>query len=322
MKRKTFPLQLAICSMLLCSCAKTHYEVQDYKLQMAYKDNFRICQITDLHLGVEEDIKKEFAHIEKMVKKMSNPDLIVITGDSFLDANKTIVDQYIKLVDSFDIPWTFTYGNHDLQGDYSYYYINNKIMNCKNKVFIDYKNDDIHGLTNFYINLTKDGNTKYRLYITDSNSYHNLGFKYGYDEIHKDQLEHLKKIVTTEGDSATGLMFMHIPVCEFVDAYEGYEQGLYEGYGKNNEPCCPPYQNNGAYDIFKEMNIKALFVGHDHINNSVINYKNEMIFAYGVKSSDLLYHDDEMIGYKEITLPSDPSTFGLANIKDVMVPYD
>ena len=289
---------------------------------MEYKDDFRIMQITDIHFGIEMDLVKEFEHLTKMIEQANNPDLIVITGDSFLDANKAIVRRFVEFFDGFDIPWTFTFGNHDLQGDYGYYFINREISKAKNVVFVDYKDDNLTGFTNFYINLKKDGNTLYRLFIIDSNCYYNKGLKYEYDVIAEDQLEHLKAINAYENDSVKSLAFFHIPLHEFEDAYAGLEDGTYSGFGENNENICYGYENNGSYDVFKSIGTIAIFTGHDHVNCSTVYYKNEMYLSYGVKATDLVYNVEDMIGYKEIILPSDPSAFDMTCIKNVWCLYE
>ena len=315
-------LLLFIFSLSLFGCNKKDYSVSDYELNMEYKENFRIIQLTDIHWGIEMDYESEVKHLQQIIDHANNPDLIVITGDSFLFANKDIVDRFIEFFDSTNIPWTFTHGNHDLQGNYDYYYINEKIAQAKNSLFVDYKDDNLSGLTNFYINLNKDGNTLYRLYIIDSGCYHAQGLKYGYGIIEEDQLEHIKKIHYYKNDNAKSIMFFHIPVMEYDDAYNDYQIDNTIGFGEMKEHSCPGYINSGAYNTFKEIGAIATFCGHDHINDFSILYDSNMILSYGVKANDLVYHDNDMIGYKEITLPLNPLLFSLNNIKNVMVEYE
>ncbi len=323
MKRKRILLIILFLLVIsLTGCNKKDYSISDYKLDMEYKENFKIIQLTDLHWGIEMDYEYEIKHLKKMIDNANNPDLIVITGDSFLFANKKMVDKFVEFFDSLNIKWTFTHGNHDQQGNYDYYYINEKIGKAKNSVFIDYKDDNLSGLTNFYINLNKDGDTLYRLYVIDSGCYHATGIRYGYGIIEEDQLEHIKNINKTENDSAKSLMFFHIPLMEYDDAYDSYGLDNTIGFGEKRENSCPGYINSGAYNVFKEIGAIATFCGHDHVNDYSILYNNEMIISYGVKSSDLVYHDNDMIGYKEIILPLNPNNFNLSSIRNVMVPYE
>ena len=59
----------------------------------------------------------------------------------------------------------------------------------------------------------------------------------------------------------------------------------------------------------RDSNIVAFFVGHEHINYCDIiynadssNINDKAIFSYGVKSTDQIYHDDDILGYKLINL--------------------
>ncbi len=306
--------------LVFTGCSKKQYNVSDYKIDIDYKENFKIMQLTDIHLGVESDYQYEINHLENMINSQNDIDLIVITGDTFTYSNKEMVKKFFGFIDKFNIKWTFTYGNHDLQGDYDTYFINDIIKQTKNKLFIDYDDDDITGLTNFYINIKKDEINLYRLYIVDSNTYYNSGIKYCYDIIHEDQIKHIENINEYENDNAIGLVFFHIPLYEFIDANNEYEKENVSGTGKNNEDCCVGYKKTDAFKRFKNMNIKGLFIGHDHINNATIYY-NDMILSYGLKATDVVYYDSTMIGYKLITLPSNPLDFSLDNVKDVYYGY-
>jgi Predicted phosphohydrolases len=327
--KRCLPL-LLLGNLALISCGGNAVKTADhYRLNMAYHASFKILWITDIHWGYAEDnpnYDAETKHLKGMIasaKEKENPDLLVLTGDAFRNASSAQVGELLSLIDSYSIPWAFTYGNHDTETFSTYrYYINDQIAKCKNQVFVDVKNDAYTGLTNYYIDLTKENKTVYRLYIIDSNTYQNPDQEgSGYDVIHQDQLDHLKEISKTQNDGAPGLAFFHIPLTEFTAAYQGYKLGLYQGQGENGEAVCGPYTNNGAYDVLKAINVKAACCGHDHKNYSDINYKNEMIFSYGLKATDLDYHSENLYGYKTIELPEDPSQLSLACFKTIKYLY-
>jgi hypothetical protein len=99
---------------------------------------------------------------------------------------------------------------------------------------------------------------------------------------------------------------------EFQEAYDEYASGKLIGKGENREVSCPGYINNGAYDLFKSVGVEGIFIGHDHINYSDIIYKRDgesdfdsTILSYALKSTDLVYHDIDLIGYKTITINAD-----------------
>ena len=311
---------IGLSGLLLSSCGGVHHSVEEYKKELEYHDNFKIMQLTDIHFGIEMDHQKELKHLKNVIESAPEADLIVITGDSFLDADKKCVDTLVSFIDSFNKPWAFTYGNHDFQGDYDSFYIADQIRKAKNSVFVDYDDDDLHGFTNYFINLKENNKTKYRLYIIDSNSYAPVGIKYGYDIIHEEQLKHVEDIYMS--DPAPALAFFHIPLVEYQTAYNLYEKGEIEGQGKNNEACCPGYTDtNRAFNRLKNSGVLATFVGHDHVNYSDLKYNN-MILSYGVKATDLVYHEEEILGSKIITLPKEVSEFGLNSIESRFVKYE
>jgi len=319
MKTKRTSLALGLAALLAVSCSASSGPLSDpYRLKMDFHDGFTILWLTDIHWGWTEDnpdYEKERLHLSGMIeeaKKNQSPDLLVLTGDSFRTATQLQVNELLDIIDSFDIPWAFTYGNHDTESFSAYqYYINDQIVKRKNQVFVDVKNDGLTGLANYYIDLVSEEKAIYRLYIIDSNSYGGTG----YDVIHQDQLDHLQSIYRTAGDNAPGLAFFHIPLTEFSSAYQGYQLGMFQGRGSNGEAVSSPYTNNGAYDVFKSINVKACFCGHDHKNFSDVYYKNEMILSFGAKATDLDYHTEGLYGYKIITLPQNPASFSLGNIQ-------
>lgn len=303
-----------------------------YGLTLQYKSGFRILWLTDLHFGnptntSDYDEEKEYTHLRTMIEQANNPDLIVLTGDTFEKETTEQVDAFITFIDSFNIKWAFTYGNHDSSSLISdSYYINKKIMASKNAAFVDYENDDIYGLTNYYINLQSNNKNVYRLYIIDSNNYKLAGDGGDsiYDVIHQDQLDHLQKIYDNQGDKAPGLAFFHICLKEFVTAYQGYSDGIYQGQGYKKDPFGYGYKNNGVYNVMKNCGIVGAFAGHDHGNDFDINYfdeTNHMVLSYGLKESDLNYYQTDMVGYKIITLPDNPSSFSYSDIKETKVNY-
>lgn len=47
-----------------------------------------------------------------------------------------------------------------------------------------------------------------------------------------------------------------------------------------------------------------------------------MVMSFGLKSSNMNYCDSDMVGYKKINLPSDPTTFDHSDINEVKKPYE
>lgn len=322
LKKLIIPVFVLSSLLMTTGCVqKKDYSVEEYGLSMEYKDNFKILQLTDIHFTASTNMNDQFTYLKKNITT-SNPDLIVITGDSFFGASKVQVDLFFDFFDSLDVKYAIVNGNHDHQGSYGSYYVETKALNAKNSMFIDYQDDNLTGNMNYYIDLKDGEDLKYRLFLIDSNSYiHLSGLTYEYDIIHKDQMDHFKAIQESSKDKDfTTLAFFHIPLFEFQNAYDQYQEGKSEGVGEHNEKVNHGYKNEGQFDAFKEMGVKAMFCGHDHINDTTMTYE-DVFLCYGVKSTNQIYHNEKMIGYKEIGLPSD-GNLKFENITNHYVPYE
>ena len=349
--RKQLLTVLLLCALLLCAvgCAdaqhgvgKTAYAVQQYRTTMQYYEDFKILQIADLHLGIETDVALQLQIVCQTIR-LEQPDLIILTGDNFMYASKGVVKSLISTLNEECAAltlarngrltkFTLTFGNHDNQGDYSRYYINNvissyvttdgnEIADQKFAAFVDYEDDNLFGLANFYIDLVDDRtksldavDVKYRVHIIDSNTYHFMGPDYDYDVMHPEQLQHAVNVYeqATVDRDYIGLAFFHIPLYEFEQAYEQYTTADVPeqvGQGEYREGVLYGYENNGAYSMLRSANIVAYFCGHDHINYGDMIFNahslsaaDRAIFSYGVKSTNQLYHDTDLIGYKTVML--------------------
>lgn len=322
---------------LLTSCnlnSGVDYHVNYYRLTMDFHEDFKILQITDLHFGIESDLALQFKVVKNSITE-ANPDLIILTGDNFMYASKAIVDQTYNFFNECCKELTnknnrvtkfaVTYGNHDNQGDYSRYYLNqslrkyvttngNEIKDNKFALFVDYDDDNLFGFTNYFIDLVDEDNKDdvlYRLHIVDSNTYVNKGITYGYDVIREEQLDHMVDIYNNSSidKDYIGLAFFHIPLLNYKEAIEQYyesDMSIEKGQGSFLDKEHFPYKDNGSYQKMKQANIIGYFCGHDHKNYGDLIYDDKdgdkALFSYGVKSTNQLYHDIDQIGYKLINL--------------------
>ena len=100
-------------SLSACATNKKH-DIKEYILEASYKSDFRILQLTDIHLSDKDDIEKHFKFMDLTIKE-ANPDFIVVTGDLFTFASKTTAKRLFEFIDSYNVDWTATIGNHDEQ---------------------------------------------------------------------------------------------------------------------------------------------------------------------------------------------------------------
>lgn len=303
-----------------CSSYTTHSAIE-YKKSLPFVDNFKIMQLTDIHLSQFSNLTYQFAYLEKNIVE-SEPNLIILTGDTFYDANANIIDAFFKFVDKFNIPFAFTYGNHDDSSSISIYEISRSILKTKNSVFVSYENDILKGKTNYYINLMNGDDLLYKLYILGSNTYTFVNGTYCYDTYSDGQLNNMMAINNLESDTDfISLVFTHYPTAEYKDAQDSYVKNESIGFGINYSNYFGyKYKNNEmTKKVFDDIGVKGIFCGHKHTNCASIKY-GDIVYSYGVKSSDLLYHRNDMIGYKEIVLSS-TLDFGLENITNVYRKY-
>lgn len=338
------------------SAQEKTYAVSEYRTTMQFHDDFKILQLTDLHLGIESDLAKQLDVVKSAIRA-EKPDLIILTGDNFMYATKSVVENLVKTLNEECkmltvredrlVKFAITFGNHDNQGDYPRYYINsviksyttsdgNEIRDSKFGTMKDFEDDDIFGLTNYFIDLVDDRaksaeevDVVYRLHIIDSNTYHFEGIKYNYDVIRDSQLDHAQRIyqtATTDKDYI-GMAFFHIPLEEYETVKEQYqtaENPALVGQGKFGEGVLHGYKNNGVYQKLRDANIISFTVGHDHKNYGDFiynahssNVSDKAIFSFGVKSTNQLYHFEDMLGYKVINLKAGMDQESFLSIENV-----
>lgn len=308
---KTCLLFTATTLMVSCGIETKPLETKEYVTSMSYKENFKILQLSDLHLSSDGNIKEDLNFVDLSIKE-SKPDLIIITGDMFMFASKANILDTFSYFDNLGIKWAYTLGNHDYEGQYPEYFLIDTLESTKytNLVNVKQKYDQLTGDTNTVINLVESNKTKFQLYIIDSNSY-SYGSDVGYDVIHDDQIQWYKDevdLATSLNDSTVvpSFAFFHIPLYEYTEAANLYKanDSSVSGTGEINEPPCPAHINNHFFDVMKEkQSTKAVFVGHDHINDAHIMYQG-INLCYGVKSTNNIYHDDSIMGALEITINS------------------
>lgn len=324
------------------------HSTNDYILNLKYKKDFRILQLGDIHLGSKDNIDEHLSFLTLTIND-ANADLIVLNGDTFTFASKRVVKQLFDFIDSFEIPWTVTFGNHDEQNSFSIDWLTDFLNNYGSScMFVDVKNDDVFGYSNFAINLIDNDKIHDQIIFMDSNRYY-FGDYIGYDYVKPSQIEWYERLVAdTEkqnGSLVKSLLFMHIPLPEFDDAWEnagaedaineikahggsrednsatglesnvsyseftkqyGIDGAIFE-YGFSNSDSYGPEYNSGLFDtIVKYGSTKAILASHDHRFNSRILYKGIQLI-YGVNSTDRVLRNNNMMGGHVIIIHDDHS---------------
>ena len=292
----------------------------------------RILQLTDSHLGFGLLSRKKdtmaLAAMKELIER-TQPDLIVFTGDQIFPYlpkagtmdNRRQSRRFLDFMDSFEIPYTLIMGNHDTELGSR---LNRKELGQfwttgRYSIFAEGP-EDIFGIGNYMLRLTRNGRLSYIFAMLDSNMYRDGWFYSGFDCVHADQshwcmqeiikaaaegakaAEEGAKAAEEDADGASDLqafIFLHMPPKEFREAYEKMKLGdesvryHFGSIGERDE-----YFGISRYegDLFERAlecrYVKGLFCGHDHLNTISLTYKG-IRMTYGMSI--------DCLGYKGIT---------------------
>lgn len=274
--------------------------------------DFCLLNLTDTQLKSEEwdnnnQTGKIFKKTTQTLINRVSPDLITLSGDLSYAGDFESYKNFADYFDSFKIPWTCCFGNHDNQdGDGPIQKVIDEYL--KHKFFVYEKCDSSLGNSNFTILLEKDGKNAEGIILMDT---HDREFyteddkeKFHWDKLskkqliwYKEQIEMLKSV----GCNDTTLI-THIPINAYSLAFKAafnsellpksvkledcrnegvWNKGYEDSYGVDHEPIsCYPH-DDGVFDLIKESgSTKTIICGHNHINNWIINYEGvKFIFA-------------------------------------------
>lgn len=285
---------------------------ETFTMRIPRDRDFRILQLTDLHLGFglisKGKDKLALDAVRKIIGK-SKPDMIVLTGDSifpFLPKagtlnNRKQANKLIEFLDSFEIPYTPVFGNHDCEIGSTCNKEELAELYKKGKycIFTEGRKN-LTGVGNFIIELV-DYSEKVLLSLVmlDSNMYGDEGWFYGgFDRIHDDQVDWcMERLNSLKQDypDMKAMAFFHMPPREFKEAYEKMKLGdksviyrhgsvaekdEYFGISKFEGTFFDRAVENGV--------IKWMFCGHDHLNTLSLLYKGIQM-TYGMSIDYLAY---------------------------------
>lgn len=264
-------------------------------------NSVKILQLTDIQLFNCFNSISALNAIKKTVAK-TKPDLIVFTGDNVSDpCTKTSFNRLVKFVDAFGLPWAVVLGNHD-HGVFNFTldYMSETYQNSKNCI---YKQGTIlQSYGNYYYNININGSDILSLIFLDSQQ---LGFTNEHTNWYEQTINTIKS--NNDGNILPSLAFFHIPTIETQIAYDLYSKGLIDGDGTLREVICHQETNSNFFDKVLELqSTKALFYGHDHINNLILNYK-DIKLVYGLKTGRSSYYNPHIQGGNLITINANSS---------------
>lgn len=297
---------------MYCSDQFRQTDEETFTMRIPTDEEFRILQLTDLHLGFgplsrgADELALEA--IRKIIER-SKPHLIVLTGDLIFPFllkagtlnNRRQAKRLTKFLDRFEIPYTLVFGNHDCElfSACSKEELAELYRQGKYCIFAEGRKS-LTGVGNFLIELV-DGSGKVLLPLVmlDSNMYGEGGWFFsGFDRIHDDQagwcMERLAAL-KAEYPDIKAMAFFHMPLREFKEAYEKMKLGdrdvlyrhgsiaekdEYFGISKFRSTFFDRAVENGV--------IKWMFCGHDHLNTLSLVYRGIQM-TYGMSIDYLGY---------------------------------
>lgn len=282
----------------------------------------KILQLSDLHIGggylSRHEDRLVFKTIDELAQK-HKPDLIVLTGDlvcskpsiSLSRNNKNSLVQLVMLLERIGIPYAVTFGNKDSE-IYATHSRNSlrKYLMKQNHCLMAWDGEDITGSSNYLIKVRDgDNNITSVIYFMDTNSYIYSGFKRKkYDSIHDDQVKwyeaQVQRLKGKDGQVVPSCMFIHMPLPEYSKAWSEYLDGRshvkFLGGKISEDISCPKLESKMFESIRKLGSTKAIFCGHDHLNNYSLLYKGIRLICG--KSLDYMLYGKNISGHRGGTL--------------------
>ena len=297
---------------MFCGDGLRQKDEETFFLEIPENRDYKILQLTDLHLGFglfsHKKDKMALDAVTKIINRTS-PDLIVFTGDiifPFLPKagtmnNKKQAERFIRFIDRFKIPYTLVFGNHDCEmgatcnkEQLAEIFATGKYAVFTKGRYEHSPQNPIAGVGNFVLDLIDgEGRVLLPLIHLDSNMYGDGWFFSGFDCIHEDQTDWCMEKLNER--KVPAMAFFHMPPAEFKEAYEKmklgdhsviYEHGSIgekdEYFGISNRP---PHFFEKAVD---NGWLKWIFCGHDHLNTLSLTYKG-IRMTYGMSIDYLGY---------------------------------
>ncbi len=280
--------------------------------------DFVVLNLADVQLKDYEAYADEWTiaseTIDRLIKEIQ-PDLITLTGDNAWGGVAYL--ELINFLESYEIPWAPIMGNHDGEKTLSEFWAAYRMSKAEHCLF-KFGPEDM-GYGNYILNITENGRVIHTLFMMDTHSDAENG---GYDHLWTNQINWykwaVKGIAEENGGTVESTVFIHIPVCEYKDAWKSvydeenecfYEDTDIDYFGHNGEGVCSPKDENntGFFDVCKSLgSTKNIIAGHDHTNCASIMYEGIRL-SYALKAGPGCYWDEEKNGGSTLTISSDGS---------------
>lgn len=257
--------------------------------------------------------------IHRLIEQ-NKPDLITVTGDMAYPGQLDSYEKFAQLLDSYGIPWTIVWGNHDHQSGIEPVLKAAELFK-KHPLCQFEDGDPAYGNGNYILGICNGNSPITALFMIDSHNSVEMTMpngerKWVYDKLWPNQLEWIRRQATQLKANGyhDAIVMMHMPMYAYRQAalqtFPDGRGGDSDIYGQQHELIASHPFEDGVFSDFQDTNlITHVLVGHDHCNNFMIDYEGiKLMFA--CKTGPGCYWQSAMNGGTIITIGND-------GIKDV-----
>lgn len=282
-------LSIIILALSLVACAKPEslpkgdyekiYEREIPKLYISEEGDFRVLQLTDLHLGVNESKDKKTLEGISSILSQKEYNLVVVSGDMLEGFNNSskfdklgAINAIARLFEEKKQYWTYVAGNND--GEYcgGNEDIIMALAPYNHCILGDTKGVD--GTGNFFIPILNNKNNEvHRIVLVDSRMRNEKGKLMSIDKTQTDWYDKISK--ETKEKNIFMSLFMHIPFTEYTNAYKvGEKVASYHNNFSENPVVNNDTRNDDLYQIISANgNTGIVATGHTHSSDYARFYK-------------------------------------------------
>lgn len=303
------------------------FNIPDFVVEVEANRDIVVLQLTDTQIidkaqarpgrdvsdfwATDKKEERCYAYIRETIEA-TKPDFIIITGDivygEFDDDGSSLLS-FVEFMESFEIPWSPVFGNHDNESKKGVDWQCEQFENAEHCLF---EQRELTGNGNYSVGLAQGGELKRVFYMLDSNGCANASEEskanghtkttvgFGDDQIawYTSDVKRLKKCSPN-----TKISFAyHIQQAVFYKAFLKYgfnkdntnqdinidtlENKAEGDFGYIGRGLKTPWDNDESkWKKMKELGVDSIFVGHEHCNSASVVFRGVRL-QYGQKSSE------------------------------------
>ena len=293
--------------IIVALCTWMAYGMYAQKLTFNKEGTCKIVQFTDIHYKHGNPKSDTALLLINRVLDKEKPDMVVFTGDIVTGRPaKESWDAITKLVIDRKIPFAVTLGNHDHEQDVT----REEIARFVTAYPFNLNTPAVPGVPGVMNDVIPIYSSQNRLkvaaliYCFDSGAYSTIDGVKGYGWITSGQInwykaQSLQQTIQNNFNPLPALAYFHIPLPEYRMALNDEKNSR---VGVRLEDECAPELNSGMFLAMREMrDVMATFVGHDHVNDYLVNY-HDIALAYGCFSGWKTTYTPQMNGARVVVL--------------------